>query len=53
MPLVLVRKNSLSLPFCWTWSFGRLLPVWRNHRDALNRLRVRQEYWVYWSVTPR
>ena len=25
----------------------RFMPLWRNHRDALNRLPVRHEHWVY------
>ena len=25
----------------------RFMPLWRNHRDTLNRLPVRHEHWVY------
>jgi len=31
----------------FTALMDRFMPVWRNHRDELNRLPVRQEHWVY------
>ena len=31
----------------FTALMDRFMPAWRNHRDALNLLPVRQEHWVY------
>jgi len=31
----------------FTTLMDRFMPVWRDHRDGLNRLPVRQEHWVH------